>query len=251
MGDKQTMRRSMIASSAAESVERLLTARRSRDIEGLQRLLHPIWCAKRAAPASRAEVEERAAFLSRAVTIASETDDSVITSVQVCHPEFAVVRADDWAARSTSIFLLLTDMTGWRIVGEASAGAAAGDLDRRFMSRAEEGAVLQVLEQYYRAVTDGDPQPLRRIFASIWQMKNHENGEIVAEGVEAFTARIDQGPLPGYWDDRQISDVQIVSGRLAFVRVDRPSTPSTTVFLFMKIAGDWLIIDKAWSGGWA
>lgn len=196
------------------------------------------------------EVHERAPFIRRAMTMAPEIDNSVITSVQICHPEFAIVRADDWAACSTSIFLLLTDKTGWRIVGEAWAGAAVGERDERFASRMEEGAVLQVLEQYYRAVTDGDSQSVRRIFASIWQMKNHENGAIVSEGIDAFAARIDQGPLPGYWDDRQISDVQITSGRLAFVRVDKPSTPSTTVFLFMKIAGDWLIIDKAWSVGW-
>ena len=249
MREEQTTKRSMTASSAAEIVESFQAARRNQDVEGLQRILHPVWSAKRAAPAGRAEVEERASFIRRAMTIAPEIDDRVITSVQICHPEFAVVRADDWTACSTSIFLLLVDKTGWRIVGEAWAGAAVGERDARFASRMEEGAALQVLEQYYRAVTDGDPQFLRRIFAPIWQMKNHENGEIVSEGTDAFVARIDQGPLPGYWDDRQISDVQIVSGRLAFARVDRPSTPSTTVFLFMKIAGDWLIIDKVWSVG--
>ena len=56
-------------------------------------------------------------------------------------------------------------------------------------------------------------------------------------------------PLPGYDSDRKIADVQIIHGRLACVRVDKPSTAAVTVFLLVRSETDWRIAEKAWSNG--
>lgn len=241
--------RPRLISSAAKATSEYFAAMTEGDVRGLEAILHPVWTAKRAAPGGKAEVEERTSLLRRADAGGALQGAPEVTSVQIAHPDFAIVRADDWKAPSGTIFLLLTSHRGWRIVGEATAGAAGGFREERFSARSEESAVFAVLEEYYRAVTVGDPDALRRIFAPFWQMKNRDGDAIVAEGVDAFVARVAPGPLPGYWDDRQIADVQLIAGRLAYVRVDKPSVRSTTVFMFMKIAGRWLVIDKAWSAG--
>jgi hypothetical protein len=61
--------------------------------------------------------------------------------------------------------------------------------------------------------------------------------------------RIEAGPLPGYDHNRHIADVQVIARRIAYVRVDRPSTPSTTVFALHRGDDGWRLIDKVWTDG--
>jgi hypothetical protein len=69
----------------------------------------------------------------------------------------------------------------------------------------------------------------------------------VCEDRAEFLRRIEAGPMVGYARDRQVADVQIVHDRLAYVRVNKPSTPGVTVFLFFKLGQRWRMVDKAWS----
>ena len=229
-------------------VRRRYRAAEQGDPAALADVLHPVWTAKRAIAGDQSEVETRAAVLARTSAtgrrIAAAPD---VTSVQMCFGDFAIVRTDEWSPPSTCIHLLFKERGTWRIAGEAGVAASDGLRDPQFTPRAEEAAVLDVLAGYYRAVTTADADIIRRSFAPFWQMKNHQDGVVAAEEKPSFVERIARRPLPGYWDDRQIADVQIVADRLAYVRVDKPSGPSTTVFLFMKTAGAWSIIDKAWS----
>lgn len=190
---------------------------------------------------------ERAALLDAAAVAPGEAG-AYLSGVSMCAGDFAVVRADRFDPPASTFMLVFKDAGVWRVAGEAHVDARMGKRDAHFAARNSERDVLDVLEAYYRAVTEGDPDAVRRIFAPCWHMKNHEDGALVVEGVEAFAARLAK-PLPIYWSDRQVADVQIAFDRIAYVRVDRPSTPGTTVFLFARIGDAWLIIDKAWTDG--
>ena len=232
---------------AAEAASAYLAARHVGDSAALARLTAPIWHAKTVTASDGARVLDRATLLSREAAATSDGRD-YLSSITLCGGDFAVARADRWAPPATTFMLLFKDAGAWRIVSEASAEAAIGQRDKHFMARDSEREVLDVLETYYRGVTEGDPLAIRRIFASCWHMKNHENNALVSEDTDAFAARLTT-PLPTYWSDRQISDVQIAYNRLAFVRVDRPSTPGTTAFLFVRDHTGWSVIDKAWTDG--
>lgn len=220
------------------------------DVASADRLLHPVWKAKIAGPDGTGGARTREDCLAGIGARREARPAFATTSVQLCFHDMAVIRADDYQHAAAVLYLLLRDDDGiWRIVGEGSASAEVGCRPSHFERRSTEAAVLEVMAEYYRAVTEGDPGTIQKIFAPFWEMKNHEYGVIVAEDKAAFVARIEPGPLLGYWDDRQIADVQVIYDRLAYVRVDKPSTPSTTVFLFMKLNGRWRLIDKAWVDG--
>jgi Putative lumazine-binding len=229
----------------AGTVDAYFEAIRSGDDHRLILVTADIWHGKRCgADGVTSEVLERFVKLVAAKSVQAGCYE--ITAILTSSADFAVVRADDWSGFTTR-FLMLFKVDGrWRIATETTGS----DLrrDARFQTRLTEHAVLSVLEEYYRCVTDSDGEGIRRIFGSCWHMKNHEEGVLVCEETDAFVKRLDESHC-GYWDDRQISDVQIVGDRLAYVRVDRPSTPSTTVFLFARGLDGWKIIDKAWTDG--
>ncbi len=172
--------------------------------------------------------------------------EPAITSVQMFFGDFAIVRADSWVAPAATLFFLFKCHGRWRIAGEASASASVGARRAAYDPQTAERDVLDVLGVYYRAVETGDGAALDRIFHPAWHMKNIEGGRVVAEGGDAFRKRLEK-PTHGYTRDRQIADVQIVFDRMAFVRIDKPSTPGVTAFVFFKLAGRWLIVDKVWS----
>lgn len=236
--------------SVQQVVEAFEAAAASGDAESAERLLHPVWRSKLAVAQMGRRVVLREAYISNVEGRHAMRPECQLTSIQVCGHDLAVARAENAGETTVALHLLLRDLNGgWRMVGEASASASAGRRSARFENRSAETAVLDVMAEYYRAVTEGDVAAIEKIFAPFWEMKNHENGEIASEDKAAFMRRIESGPLPGYWDDRQIADVQIIYDRLAFVRIDQPSTPSTTVFLLMKLSDHWRVIDKAWVDG--
>lgn len=224
-----------------------LGARCKQDVARLAHLTATIWHGK-AVTTNGVRLVQRGELLKAKHTEAAPSNAKV-SAVHRCFANFAVVRAENWEERQVALLLLFKQGDNWLVAGDATSDASAAEWDTRFNARRTEGAVLQVLEDYYRAVTDGDPDGVRRIFAPCWHMKNHENGALVSEDTDAFAKRLEECPLPTYWNDRQIADVQVIANRLAFVRVDKPSTPSTTVFLFARNETGWKIIDKAWTEG--
>jgi hypothetical protein len=237
----------------AETVTAYSEALCSGDVARIERLIAGIWSCKAITDGAVA-LETRAQLLSRLRQPPTEPPRSEhLSSIQLCFRDFAVARTDQWDGPACSILLLFQERGVWKVAGEAKVGAGTGQRPRHFSVSDAERQVLDVLGTYYKAVTDGAPNAVRAIFSHCWEMKNHEeipNGQdLVAEGTEAFAMRLEQGPLPTYWDDRQISDIQVMADRLAYVRIDKPSTPSTTVFLFAREHGAWKIIDKAWTDG--
>lgn len=212
-------------------------------------LLHPIWNAKIIGEDDDVQMISRERFAERAGRNEAIAPDYQISAVDFSHDRMAITRVDDWHARATSMHLLLKDRVDWVHVGMLTAKESIQGADARFSSRTTESAVLDVLQKYYRAVTEGDPLTIDEIFHSCWQMKNHEGDKIVSEDKSAFIGRIEAGAVEGYDADRRISCVKVIADRLAFVRIDRPSTPSTTSFFFVRCGGEWRITDKIWVDG--
>lgn len=248
LGDR-TLDAAPIYAAVADRISNYLAAARARDVVALERMLWPLWRRKHILSNDDVRVETRAAFLERIRCDGAGAGGAHLSNVQGCFTDFAIARLDDWEHAASTFLLLFKEHDAWRITGEACANATAGARAPQFRARDTEREVLDVLEDYYRAVTEGDPAAIRCIFAPCWSMTNHENDNIVSEDTDAFAKRLEEGPLPTYWDDRRIADVQIVAGRLAYVRVDKPSTPSTTVFMFARLGDAWKVIDKAWADG--
>lgn len=239
---------SAVIGAAASVVERFHAARAAGDARAMDEILHPVWTKTEATSDGRILTLARGEMVEQAKTRGSgAADRAIVSSALHCRGDLVVVRTDEPARPSAAFHYVFYVDGAWRIAGQAEADAASGARDAVFSARMEEAAVLAVLERYYRAVVQGDPAALDRIFAACWLMRNHELGAVVAEGVEAFAQRLAPGPLPDYGDDRQIADVQIVYDRLAFVRVDRPTALTITAFAFMKIKGAWRVIDKLWT----
>jgi len=170
-----------------------------------------------------------------------------LTSVQVHYDNFAIARVDSRAATDVLILTLFRIGGDWSVAGETFASGRSGRVEKRFNPRTATDEVLAVMDVYYRAVELGRPDDLGPILADGWHMKNPESGRLAVEGKQRFIRRIAGGPLPGYYDDRQVADVQVVYDHLAVVRVDNPATRSTTVFTYMRLDGEWLMVDKSWS----
>lgn len=240
-----------IADAAGVAADYFVAKQRG-DAEALESLVAAIWHGKTVG-GEGAKLETRAELIAR-INAGPENCTASVSSVQRCFDDLAVVRADAWKEPGAALALMFKERGVWRVAGEASAEAADGERPAHFEGKGTQAAVLEVLADYYRAVTEGDPALVRSVFAPCWHMKNHDEdappaeASLLAEGTEAFAMRLEQ-PLPGYWDDRHVADVQIIWNRLAYVRVDRPSTPSTTVFLFARDRDGWKIIDKAWTDG--
>ncbi|MGE3930441.1 MAG: nuclear transport factor 2 family protein [Hyphomonadaceae bacterium] len=216
-------------------------ARASGDGARLDALATPIWHGKRVNATGDVVVEQRSA-------LATPSELMQITAIAPCFDDFATVRGDNWNGCTTTFLLLFKAHGAWTVAGELSADVGARARDAHFAARAAEHEVLSVLHEYYRGVTHGDGAAMRRIFAPCWHMKNHEGEALVSEETEAFVQRLD-GDYSTYWNDRQIADVHVAGDRIAYVRVNRPSTPSTTVFLFARTPPGWRITDKAWTDG--
>jgi Putative lumazine-binding len=240
-----------VYSEVAGTVSRYYDALAQADKAMLDELLAPIWNGKHlAAPNNGLAIGTKDALLARVLEQGPtpiKRGQPQLTSVQVYFADFAIARADDWERAGATIFILFKLQGVWRIVGEASAGAEFGVRQKRFNPFTAQAEVLRVLDVYYRAVEAGEPEPLRNIFDPGWQMKNHEGTALVAEDKATFLSRIARGPLAEYADDRQVADVQIVYDRLAYVRIDKPSKSVVTVFLFFRLGGGWVMVDKAFS----
>jgi hypothetical protein len=209
------------------------------------RFTHSVWSAKHAS----GDGVERFARDDPPGRPVSHDGAPHVSAVHACFGDLTMVRIDDFARGAVRMHFLLKQDGAWRLVGEIGAAAEQAARSARFAEHGAEAALRSALADYYRAVTEGDAPAIRALFAPCWEMKNLEHGRIVAEGVDAFVARIEPGPLPGYWDDRQVTHVEFITDRVALMRVDRPSRPSTTAFAFFRIGAAWRMTDKIWADG--
>lgn len=109
--------------------------------------------------------------------------------------------------------------------------------------------ITTVIQQYYDAVTNGDSAPLEALFHEGWHMKNldEEGATLLVEDKSTFLQRIQGRPLPSYGEDRHITSIDVAYERLATVRVDKPSSRTTTIFALFKLDDGWVIANKLWA----
>ena len=171
-----------------------------------------------------------------------------LTMVNRFYDDFAMTRIDDRTSPAVYVYTLFKTNGIWRVAGEAVIFGDYGTRHEVFSRQNSADQILTSLERYYRAVEHGDAAALADVFARPgWHMKNPDGDVIVAEGPEVFDQRVNGRPVPGYHNDRQVTDLQLAYDSIAVARVDNPTTRSTTVFTYMKIADRWQMIDKAWA----
>ncbi len=111
-------------------------------------------------------------------------------------------------------------------------------------------AIHAVMARYYQGVEEARADLLDEVFHPSWLMKDTDTPGAVTlnvEGKAEFIKRVsDHGPYPGYAAGRRVVAVSTAHDRLACVRVDKTESRSSTVFVFFKLGGDWVIMDKVW-----
>lgn len=219
------------------------THRASGDSTCLSPLLADIWHCKYLDEAGALRVETSPMRAPRSPLV-----DPQLSCLQLCGHRLAIARFDCWRERNASLLFMLLDADGtWRAVGETILSREATVSPAKFTVTSAERDVLEVVGRYYGAVESGDQTTLQRIFADGWHMKNHSGQALVVEDKPHFIARIIPGAFETYADHRQVGDVQVIGGRMAYVRVDKPSAPVTTVFSLFRVGHEWLIADKVWA----
>ncbi|MEO1048997.1 MAG: nuclear transport factor 2 family protein [Bacteroidota bacterium] len=111
-------------------------------------------------------------------------------------------------------------------------------------------AIYAYMGKYYRAVEKAEVNLLDEVFHSGWFMRDTDTPKEATLNVEnkaTFIKRVkDHGPYPGYASERVFADVGMANDDLAFVRVNRAATRSSTCFFLFKMANGWTIMDKLW-----
>ncbi len=219
------------------------------DVSRLDAIVDAAWHGKSEDPATdQLRVETRSQLASRQPLLdAAPPTDLQLTTLHVLHEDLAIARVDEWEQAEVTILTLFRTAAGWRVAGTSSSGAAFGRREQVFRPATAEAEVLQTLDVYYRSVEAGDAAELETVLHPLWHMKNLEGPALYSEDTPTFCQRVaDHGPYPGYVDDRQIADVQMIADHLAVVRIDKPSTQTVVVFSFFRIDGRWWMVDKAW-----
>ncbi len=110
--------------------------------------------------------------------------------------------------------------------------------------------IYVAMAAYYEAVEFSRTQLLDEVFHKDWLMKDTDNPGAQFLNVEdkrAFIKRVaDHGPYPDYGKDRMIVNIETAYNQLAFVRVNKDSSCSSTCFFLFKTDGNWQIVDKIW-----
>jgi hypothetical protein len=111
-------------------------------------------------------------------------------------------------------------------------------------------AIHEVMAKYYQGVEEAQSELLDEAFHPEWLMRDTDTPEAALLGVEgkgAFILRVTKhGPYPGYAEDRVIVSMALGCDHLAYVRVNKDSSLSSTDFFLYRVADRWAIMDKIW-----
>jgi len=105
------------------------------------------------------------------------------------------------------------------------------------------------MAKYYEAVEIGNMEYLETVFHTDWTMRDTDTPDEATLNVEdkdRFYERVRNRPLPGYAEGREFTTTSLANGHLAFMRINKKSSKSSTSFMFFKINGEWIIMDKVW-----
>ena len=213
-----------------------------------QKLLHPIWTRHEYQRGGELVRRDLADYRSPGRGHAGKSSNNwVTTSIHTYYSDFALMRLDDRENARVRYLALLALNGTWFCVAEVESSGAAGVRPDAITSDSSAPEVMSVIEAYYRSVEFGDGAPLEQVFHDQWQMKNPDDGDLVSEDKRTFIQRITDRPIPGYFDDRQVTGLEIIYDSIAIVRVDKPLTRSTTVFSLVKTSEGWQMLDKLWA----
>ncbi len=91
---------------------------------------------------------------------------------------------------------------------------------------------------------------LEDVFHKDWVMRDTDSpGEtrLNLEDRATFIKRVrDHGPYAGYASERVFASVSVVHDQLAFMRITKEPSRSSTSFFLGKVAERWVILDKLW-----
>lgn len=111
-------------------------------------------------------------------------------------------------------------------------------------------AIYNCMAKYYEGVERAKSELLDEVFFEDWLMKDTDSPHAVHLNVEdkaTFIKRVkDHGPYPGYAQERVIADIRLSYEKLAFIRVNKDPSRSSTSFFLFKVNGEWKIMDKIW-----
>lgn len=110
--------------------------------------------------------------------------------------------------------------------------------------------IISVMANYYEGVEYSDEEKLNTSFHSTWQMRDNDgtrNNFIHIEDKPTFIQRVkDHGNYKDYASQRKIGTIEVIHNQLAFIRIDKSSSRSATLFFLARIDDVWMIIDKLW-----
>ncbi|MEX0313851.1 MAG: nuclear transport factor 2 family protein [Allomuricauda sp.] len=111
-------------------------------------------------------------------------------------------------------------------------------------------AIYGVMAQYYEGVELGKPDLLKTVFHTEWQMRDtgtpDEATLHIADKSNFVNMVRDHGPYPGYASERVFAHVGMANDNLAFIRINKAPSRSSTCFYLYKLNQGWTIMDKLW-----
>jgi hypothetical protein len=128
----------------------------------------------------------------------------------------------------------------------ASAAGFAAWLQPARAAQAEEAAVRQAIEHYFRGHATGDGQHFRKVFHPEAKLFWMRDGKFTQRTSEEYIAGASGKPAPDEAQrKRSIASIDI-TGNAAVVKVllDYPSARLTDYMSMLKIDGEWKIVNK-------
>ncbi len=208
----------------------------------LRNHVHKVWSAR-----TVNEAGIKNASLAHVQEIQPLTTRFKLTSMQILFEDFAIARLDDWENTHASLLTLFKTDNTWKVATEVYLDDTCTKPQKRYNPDLPYQQILKRLQSYYLSVEADNPEPLDQVHHATWQMKNHEEQQIVAEGNASFKKRLEPNKHTGYADAREVADIQLIYDCAALIRIDKPTSQSVTVFTMLKENNTWFIVEKAFS----
>ena len=159
-------------------------------------------------------------------------------------------------------FLQLSCLQGWLLCYIFSSGVIlvqAQEINPTYIFETDyidkklhdQKSILDRMAMYYEGVEKAEISMLESVFHNTWVMRDSDTPNEQTLNVEnktTFLKRVrDHGPYPGYAEDRVFANIGMANEHLAFVRINKASSRSSTYFFLFKVEDEWVIMDKIWA----
>lgn len=128
----------------------------------------------------------------------------------------------------------------------ASAAGGAAWLQTARAAQAEEAAVRQAIEHYFRGHATGDGQHFRKVFHPEAKLFWMRDGKFTQRTSEEYIAGAPGKPAPDEAQRKRSIEKIDITGNAAVVKVllDYPSARLTDYMSMLKMDGEWKIVNK-------